>query len=195
MEDEIYSITHAYWVEAAQTAFSFKQIASAVQLKNGSWSLLYLHFSCKWNTSYQQWNYPIPSIKAFSVENKMKTRYLIFFVLENVMIVTQNLEFLLSVISNPLTLFKMGEGEHKSIFCWKHDENSLFNIFCVRKCNDYGSKSFLLSVITNPLTLFRMGEGEVAKSPTTSFSPVTSTNVELSTKNLTFSFNPFATLV
>ena len=131
MEDEIYSITHAYWVEAAQTAFSFKQIASAVQLKNGSWSLLYLHFSCKWNTSYQQWNYPIPSIKAFSVENKMKTRYLIFFVLENVMIVTQNLEFLLSVISNPLTLFKMGEGGSIKAFSVENMMKTHYLIFFV----------------------------------------------------------------
>ena len=35
-----------------------------------------------------------------------------------------------------------------------------------------------------------------AKRPPTSFSPVTSTNVEISPQNLlTFSFNPFATLV
>ena len=39
-------------------------------------------------------------------------------------------------------------------------------------------------------------EGGGAKRPPTSFSPVTSTNVGLSTQNfLTFSFNPFATLV
>ena len=48
------------------------------------------------------------------------------------------------------------------------------------------------------LTLFRIagwGEGG-QKGPPTSFSPVTSTNVEFSPKNfLTFSFNPFPTLV
>ena len=43
------------------------------------------------------------------------------------------------------------------------------------------------------LTLFKMGG---AKSPPTSFSPVTSPNVGISPQNLlTFSFNPFATLV
>ena len=43
------------------------------------------------------------------------------------------------------------------------------------------------------LTLFRMG---VQKVPSTSFSPVTSTNVRISTQNfLTFSFNPFDRLV
>ena len=43
------------------------------------------------------------------------------------------------------------------------------------------------------LTLFRMG---VAKRPPTTFSPVNSTNVELSPENfLAFSFNPFVTLV
>ena len=42
------------------------------------------------------------------------------------------------------------------------------------------------------LTLFRMEQ----KNPPTSFSPVTSTNVGISPKNvLTFIFNPFATLV
>ena len=41
-----------------------------------------------------------------------------------------------------------------------------------------------------------MGEGEGAKLPPTSFSPVTSTNVKISPQNfLTFSFNPFATLM
>ena len=45
------------------------------------------------------------------------------------------------------------------------------------------------------LTLFRMG-GWGKKDPPTSFSPVTSTNVGISLQNfLTFSFNPFATLV
>ena len=35
-----------------------------------------------------------------------------------------------------------------------------------------------------------------AKGPSTSFSPITSTNVGISPQNvLTFSFNPFATLV
>ena len=44
------------------------------------------------------------------------------------------------------------------------------------------------------LTLFRMGEG--GPKPPTSFSPVTSTNVGNSPQNfLTFSFNPFPTLV
>ena len=49
--------------------------------------------------------------------------------------------------------------------------------------------------ITNALTLLRMGEG-AKKAPSTSFSRVTSTNVEMSPQNfLTLSFNPFATLV
>ena len=44
------------------------------------------------------------------------------------------------------------------------------------------------------LTLLRMGGGK--KAPPTSFSSVTSGNVGISPKNfLTFSFNPFATLV
>ena len=44
------------------------------------------------------------------------------------------------------------------------------------------------------LTLFRMGGGQMAL--TTSFSSVTSVNVGISPQNfLTFSFNPFATLV
>ena len=44
------------------------------------------------------------------------------------------------------------------------------------------------------LTLFRMGVGP--KRPPTSFSPVTSTNVGISpTIFLTYSFNPFATLL
>ena len=47
--------------------------------------------------------------------------------------------------------------------------------------------------ITKFLTLFKMGE---AKRPPTSFSPVTSTNVGVNLQDfLTFSFNPFATLV
>ena len=45
------------------------------------------------------------------------------------------------------------------------------------------------------LTLFRMGEGVAKRSPT-SFFPVTSTNVGVSSQNfLTFSFSPFVTLV
>ena len=40
----------------------------------------------------------------------------------------------------------------------------------------------------------RWGEG-VKKAPHTSFSPVTSTNVRVSPHFLTFSFNPFVTLV
>ena len=49
--------------------------------------------------------------------------------------------------------------------------------------------------IRKALTLFRMGMGAKKRSPT-SFSPLTSPNVEISPKNfLTFSFNPFATLV
>ena len=49
-------------------------------------------------------------------------------------------------------------------------------------------------VATMSSTLFRMGGG--AKRPPTSFSPVTPTNVGFGPKNfLTFSFNPFATLV
>ena len=44
------------------------------------------------------------------------------------------------------------------------------------------------------LTLFRRGAGQ--KGPPTSFLPVTSTNVGIVPYNfLTFSFNPFATLV
>ena len=49
-----------------------------------------------------------------------------------------------------------------------------------------------------PLTLFRMGREREGgkKGPPTSFSPVTSTNVRFGLKNfLTFSFNPFSTLV
>ena len=43
------------------------------------------------------------------------------------------------------------------------------------------------------LTLFRMGDGK--KVPPIRFSPVTSTNVEISPQNfLTFSYNPFAIL-
>ena len=49
------------------------------------------------------------------------------------------------------------------------------------------------------LTLFRMGRGDGrggGNAPTSSFSPVTSTNVGLSSQNfLTFSFNSFAALV
>ena len=49
-------------------------------------------------------------------------------------------------------------------------------------------------VTVSPLTLFRMGWGK--KAPSTSFSPVTSTNVGFGPQNfLTFSFNLFATLV
>ena len=45
------------------------------------------------------------------------------------------------------------------------------------------------------LTLFRMGGGGKKASPT-SFSPVTSTNAGIKPQNfLTFSFNPFATVV
>ena len=44
------------------------------------------------------------------------------------------------------------------------------------------------------LTLFRMGVGQ--KGPSTSFSSVTSTNTGIRPQNfLTFSFNPFATLM
>ena len=47
----------------------------------------------------------------------------------------------------------------------------------------------------NFLTLFRKG-GRAKKAPPTSFSPVTSTNVKISTQNfLAFRFKPFATLV
>ena len=46
------------------------------------------------------------------------------------------------------------------------------------------------------LTLFTMGGGGSKKAPSTSFFPVTSTNVGFGPqKFLTFSFNPFATLV
>ena len=56
-----------------------------------------------------------------------------------------------------------------------------------RTCSNFLEKNFVCL-----LTLFKM-----AKSPPpTSFSPVTSTNVGISPKNfLTFSFDPFATLV
>ena len=53
-----------------------------------------------------------------------------------------------------------------------------------------------LSIVT--LTLFRMGGGRGGgkKAPPTSFSPVTSANVGFGSQNfLTFSFNPFTTLV
>ena len=46
------------------------------------------------------------------------------------------------------------------------------------------------------LTLFRMRGPKRSPSPPTSFSPVTSTNVGIIPQNfLTFSYNPFATLV
>ena len=54
----------------------------------------------------------------------------------------------------------------------------------------------LLKCFNDPaiLTLSRMGWGQ--KGSTTSFSPVTSTNVEFGPQNfLTFSFNTFSTLV
>ena len=48
----------------------------------------------------------------------------------------------------------------------------------------------------NNLTLFRMGGRAKRHPPPTSFSFVTSTNLEISPQNvLTFSFNPFPTLV
>ena len=51
-----------------------------------------------------------------------------------------------------------------------------------------------LNELKGALTLFRIGEGQ--KGPPTSFSPVTSANVRISTQNfLTFSFNPFDRLV
>ena len=58
------------------------------------------------------------------------------------------------------------------------------------KCSNIKVFSFFFIEI---LTLFRMG---VAKRPSTTFSSVNSTNVELSPENfLAFSFNPFVTLV
>ena len=56
--------------------------------------------------------------------------------------------------------------------------------------------NFVLTVLC-VLTLFRMGgEGGGQKGPPTSFFPVTSTNVGFGPQNfLTFSFNPFVTLV
>ena len=46
------------------------------------------------------------------------------------------------------------------------------------------------------LTLFRMGAGKKPPPLPTSFPPVTSTNVGISSQNvLTFSFSPFGTLV
>ena len=48
----------------------------------------------------------------------------------------------------------------------------------------------------NPIQDDREGGGGCKKAPSTSFSPVSSTNVGISPKNfLTFSFNPFARLV
>ena len=50
-----------------------------------------------------------------------------------------------------------------------------------------------LLFLKQALTLFRMGDH---KGPTTSFPPVTSTNVRFDPENfLNFSFNPFATVV
>ena len=55
----------------------------------------------------------------------------------------------------------------------------------------YNSSEFIFNPIQDG-----GGRGGGAKRPTTSFSPVTSTNIGLSSQNfLTFSFNPFATLV
>ena len=57
------------------------------------------------------------------------------------------------------------------------------------------SRNYDSSVISG-LTLFKIGGGRGHKGPHTSFFPVTSTNVRVSPQNfLTFSFNPFATLV
>ena len=58
------------------------------------------------------------------------------------------------------------------------------------------NSSYLQEELTsNPIQMGGRGGGE-QKVPRTSFSPVTSTNVEISPQNfLTFSFNPFATLV
>ena len=51
-----------------------------------------------------------------------------------------------------------------------------------------------LNELKGALTLFRIGEGQ--KGPPTSFSPVTSANVGISSQNfLTFIFSPFDTLV
>ena len=56
----------------------------------------------------------------------------------------------------------------------------------------YNSSEFIF----NPIQDGGGAGGGGAKRPTTSFSPVTSTNIGLSPQNfLTFSFNPFATLV
>ena len=65
--------------------------------------------------------------------------------------------------------------------------------------DELGDKIMIEFVALKPktysyLTLFRMKWGQ--KGPPTSFSPVTSTNVGFGLLNvLTFSFNPFATLV
>ena len=50
--------------------------------------------------------------------------------------------------------------------------------------------------MTKCLNLFRMKRGVVKSPPTTSFSPVISTNIGFSPQNfLDYSFNPFATLL
>ena len=58
---------------------------------------------------------------------------------------------------------------------------------------------YILTILTCPLTLFRIGGGGgggCKKSLRTSFSALISTNVGTSTQNfLTFSFNPFVTLL
>ena len=54
----------------------------------------------------------------------------------------------------------------------------------------------MLAIILNVCKLKPIQDGEAKKALPTSFSPVTSTNIRITTKNyLTFSFNPFATLV
>ena len=73
--------------------------------------------------------------------------------------------------------------------------NDFINIY--RKCTFKTYSFFVNDAILasdNPLTLFRIWRGQ--KSPPTSFSPVTSTNVGIRPQNfLAFSFNPFDRLV
>ena len=70
-----------------------------------------------------------------------------------------------------------------------HSQNSLVSSFISGFISD---KSFLQRFIWSFFTLFRMGVCKTSPSPPTSFSPVPSTNVEISPQNfLTVIFNPF----
>ena len=62
--------------------------------------------------------------------------------------------------------------------------------------NSRGTTDLDNASIATLLTLFRMGVVAKRPPPSTSFFSVTSTNIEFDPQNfLTFSFNPFATLV